>query len=89
VKKKHTSYVTCCKEVGLEINTEKTSRFEIFMVVKVEVTVFWVVIVCSVVVGYQLFQRTQPLPRSSKMLVSYHNTTQHHNPYDFDLNREN
>jgi hypothetical protein len=31
-------------------------RFEAFMVVKIEAKVFWVVIPCSVVVGYQQFR---------------------------------
>jgi len=31
-------------------------RFEVFMVVKIQVEVFWVVTACSVVVGYQHFR---------------------------------
>jgi len=31
-------------------------RFEVFMVVKIQVEVFWVVTLCSIVVGYQCFR---------------------------------
>jgi len=32
---------------------EEGARIEVFMVVKIEFTVFWVVALCSVMVGYQ------------------------------------
>jgi hypothetical protein len=56
-----------CKTFNLKILTKsqklcfykknylsRGSRFEVFMVVKIQVEVFWVVMPCSVVVGYLL-----------------------------------
>jgi len=31
-------------------------RFEVFMLVKIQVKFFWVVMPCSIVVGYQCFE---------------------------------
>jgi len=44
----------------------------------VQVVVFWVLILCSDVVGYQFFRR----PQSSETAVSYHITTWYHSPED-------
>jgi len=56
-------------------------RFEVFMAMKIQVGVFWVVTPCSDVVGQ--WRQHGPL----QTLVSYHNTTRHHNPEDHNLNR--
>jgi len=56
-------------------------RYNVFMVVKIQVKVFWIVMPCSV-------QRSMPSPSSagtSETLVSYHNTTWHHNQEDLYL----
>jgi len=50
-------------------------RFEIFMMVQIQVEFFWVVMTCSVVVGYQHFTLQVQAAWSSEMLVSYYNTT--------------
>jgi len=48
--------------------------------------VFWVVTPCSVVVGYQRFRG--PCCLHIKGVLSYHNTTRHHNPEDLDLKND-
>jgi hypothetical protein len=35
------------------VNTKYMRDFEVFMVIKIQVVVFWVLTPCSVVVGYQ------------------------------------
>jgi hypothetical protein len=50
-------------------------RFEVFAAVKIQVQVFWV--------------KKMEAARSSKTLISYHNTTFHNNPEDLDLNGTN
>jgi uncharacterized membrane protein len=42
--------VMCC--LPIEVSD---ARFEVFMMVKIEFVVFWVVALCIVVVGYQCF----------------------------------
>jgi hypothetical protein len=89
----------------------KWARVDIFMMVKIQIEVFWVVTPCSIVVGYQHFKMTLQPPSSGRSevkwsevkwsegrkgegkgtewtgtLVSYHNTTRHHNPGDLDFN---
>jgi hypothetical protein len=48
------------------------AKHEVFMAVKIQVEVFWVIMPCSVVVEY--FRVQKEVVRSSKTLVSYHNT---------------
>jgi hypothetical protein len=59
-------------------------RFKVFMVIKIQVMVFWAVMSHSYVVEYY-FTVKMDTAWSSKMLVSYHITTQHHNLEDCDL----
>jgi hypothetical protein len=71
------------------------TRFEVFMVVKTEARVFWIVRPFSVVVGYQQlggpcchhfhFMLKMEATRFFGMVVSSHNTTKHHNPEDLNL----
>jgi hypothetical protein len=70
-------------------------RFEVFMTVKIQFKVFWVVMPCSVVVGYECFggpcqiylHFTLKMEAAwfSKTLVSYHNTAWHYNPEDLNM----
>jgi hypothetical protein len=57
---------------------------ELFMAMTIQVAIFWVVMLCSDLVGYQHFLKMEAA-WSSKMLVSYI-TTQHHNPEDHGMN---
>jgi hypothetical protein len=41
-------------------------RFEVFTAVKIKVVVFWVVMLCSVVVGYQHFRVKMEVKSSTK-----------------------
>jgi len=61
-------------------------RFEVFIVIKIQV-VFWILIPCSDVVGYQHFGGPccmLPLC-SSEVMVSYHITIWYQNPEDHSL----
>jgi len=51
---------------------------------KIQVAVFWVVTLCSSVVGYQCFRGLCCLHLHGDV-VSYHITTQCHNPQDCNL----
>jgi hypothetical protein len=53
-------------------NTLHIARFEVFMVVKAQLKVFWA-------------EETETA-RSSTTMVSQHNTISHHNPKDLNLN---
>jgi hypothetical protein len=57
----------------------KGARLEVFMALKAQVFVYWVMTPCSDVVGYLV------AAWSSKMLVSYHITTGGQTPEDHDL----
>jgi hypothetical protein len=76
----------------IQCTVKSHTRYEVFMAVEFQVVVFWIVMPCSVVVGYQCFRRFFCLhlqgeaARFSKMLASYCNTTWCHNPEDHNLN---
>jgi len=48
------------------------------MALKIQVWFFWLLMLCSVVVGYQCFRG--PCCLQCEMMVSYHNTTWHCSP---------
>jgi len=56
------------------------------MAMKIQVTNFWVVMLCSHVVGYRKFLRTL-LPHLLTLKVNYHITMWYHNPENHDLNQ--
>jgi hypothetical protein len=70
--------------------TSWKKRFEVLRAVKTQVEVFCVVMVCSGVIGYQHFRGSCCFHLQGEVptLVSYHNTTLHHNSEDLDLNFE-
>jgi hypothetical protein len=67
--------------------------FEVFMMVKIQVEVFWVVTPCNVAVGYQCFggsccfhlEGEVEAVGSPEMFLSYHVTTYHDNPEDLNF----
>jgi hypothetical protein len=69
-------------------------RFEVYTVVKIQVA-FWVVMLCSVVVGCHCFGGPcciylilkMEAAMSSKTMVSFCITIQHHNLEDLNLNQ--
>jgi hypothetical protein len=48
---------------------------EVFTVVKILVEVFWVLMLCSVVVGYKM-----KVARWMKTVITYYNRARHHKP---------
>jgi hypothetical protein len=54
------------------------------MVLNIQIEFFQVVRPCSVVVEYQCFRGPYCIHLQGKMLVYYYNTTQHHNPEEFN-----
>jgi len=76
-------------ETELCLKMLTSASFEAFTVVMFQPKVFWVVMQCSVAVGYphfggpfciHLVKVKVKTAWSSETLVPYHNTTQHHNP---------
>jgi hypothetical protein len=43
----------------------KHTRFEVFTAVRIQVEVFWVVMLCSIVVGYQCFRGLNRYPTTA------------------------
>jgi hypothetical protein len=68
-----------------EVNTSEECRVEIFIMMKLQNMVFWGMTSCS---DASIFTLKVVAARSSKILISKHITTQHHNPEDHDLNTE-
>jgi len=67
----------------------KFERFDVFKAVRIYVHVFWVVMQCIVVVGYQRFGgpcclhlQDEHTPLKSR---TYHNTTRRHNAEEIDF----
>jgi hypothetical protein len=69
--------VPCCLHLQSEVSGAR---------IGIQVIVFWVVTPCSVVVGYPHFREPCYLHLQGELLVSYHNTTWHHNPEDLIFN---
>jgi hypothetical protein len=68
-------------------------RLEVFTAVRIHVEFFWVVTLCSVVVGYQhfrglccLFTLKMEAAWASETLIFYHKNSQHHSQEDPNLN---
>jgi hypothetical protein len=58
-------------------------RFEVFMAIKIEVEVFWVMSPCIVVTN-EVFTLKMDVGWTSET-ISYNNTTRRHNSEDLDL----
>jgi hypothetical protein len=75
--------------IWILINYFTDVRFEALTAVKIQV-VFWVVMPCSVVVGYQCFRGSCQLHPEGEVLwtsetfLSYHKITGRHNPEDLE-----
>jgi hypothetical protein len=50
-------------------------RLEVFMVMKIHVTAFWIVTSCSDMVGYQCFREPFCLHLEGEMITSLHGVT--------------
>jgi hypothetical protein len=59
--------------------------FEAFTGVIFQIEVFWVVTPCSVLAGYQPTRLKMKAAWIFKTLLSYYNTTRHHNPENLNL----
>jgi hypothetical protein len=69
----------------MQWNSENDTRFEVFTVVKIQIEVFWVLMLCTAEVGHQCFGMKMEAARSSETLISYQNTTQYHKSH-LDIN---
>jgi hypothetical protein len=62
-------------------------RFEVLMVVKIQV-IIWDVMLCSVVVGYHFTLKVEAVWSSKNIdILPQQNTTRHHIPEDLHLNQ--
>jgi hypothetical protein len=79
--------VTANNTTAVDVSTHAlVARFEMFTAAKIRVDVFWILRLCSVVVGNRRFGENLNMEAAqiSETLVSHHNTTRRHNPEDKD-----